>query len=297
MTKERQLLTKEEFIQKCANSGVTLYCDQNDKLTNAQILQLIKTGGLDIDPPDINDEESGKDALFEELRHTHYPRPQELSDDEAQECVDSMFCDWDTDQLIRNTGLVNIHFQWVSNYDCINSHWFETQSGHGYPYGATYMSQVLKLLRISPDTFLGIQRKAGHAPGGSFPIWKKPALVDPQTFWDMECLERSAPASLFAIVGTLDLRDITLGKPPTKFVIPKGNPVGFYSSSEGGISQFETPLLEDFEINISKRSEHGDGWILTTDIKESVYYTMDNIAGLCQSFWKNKVKVIYDNKK
>lgn len=294
MTKERQLLTKEEFIQKCANSGVTLYCDQDDKLTNEQILQLIKTGYIDIDPPDYSHEESGASELFAELRRAHYPYPLELTEDETHECMNSIRVDWDTDQLIRNTGLVNIHFQWVSNYDCINSHWFETQSGHGYPYGATYMSQVLKLLRISPATFLGIQQKAGFNPTSNFPIWKKPALVDPQTFWDMECVERSAPASLFAIVGTLDLRDITLGKPPTKFVIPKGNPVGFYSSSEGGISQFETPLLEDFEIDISKRSEHGDGWILTADIKESVYYTMDNIAGLCQSFWKNKVKVIYD---
>lgn len=293
MTKKRQLLTKEEFIQKCANSGVTLYCDYRDKLTDKQVLQLIKTGYIDIDPPDISDEESDKDTLFKELRRAHYPSPQELSDDEIRECLDSMYCDWDIPQLIRNTGLINIHFQWVSNYDYINSHWFETQCGNGYTYGKTYMSQILKLLRISPAAFLDIQQKAGHNPKGSFPIWKKPALVDPQIFWDMECVERGVPASLFTIIGTLNLRDITQGKPPTKFVIPKGNTVGFYSSSEGGISQFETPLLEDFEIDIATRSEHGDGWILTFESKESVYYTMDNIAGLCQSFWKNKVKVIY----
>ena len=296
MTKERQLLTKEEFIQKCANSGVTLYCDYRDKLTDKQVLQLIKEGYIDIDPPDVSDKESGKDTLFEELRRVHYPRPQELSDDEIRECLDSMYCGWDIPQLIRNTGLINIHFQWVSNYDCINSHWFETQrnGSNGYSFGETYMSQVLELLRISPATFVEMERAAGFNPTGRFDTRKETPLVDPQTFWDMECVERSAPASLFAIIGTLDLRDITQGKPPTKFVIPKGNTVGFYSSTEGGISQFDTPLLADFEIDITERSEHGDGWILTFESKESVYYTMDNIAGLCQSFWKNKVKVIYE---
>lgn len=294
ITKEKQLLTKEEFIQKCSESSVTIYCDRNDKLSNDQILQYIKTGYIDTDPPDCSHEESGASDLFAELRRAHYPYPQELSEDEANECMNSIAVYWDIPQLIRNTGKINIHFQWASNYDCINSHWFEGNDGFGYTYGENYMSQVLKLLRISPHTFRDIQRAANLKVLGHYPVWKSKPFVDPKCFYDLEEIERSAPASLFAIIGTLNLADIETGKPPTKFKIPEGNCVGFYSSGQpgGGISQFATPLLDDYTIDISKKSEHGDGWFLTADLKESVYYTIDNIAGVTSEFWGKPVRIL-----
>lgn len=295
--KKKQILSKDEFIEKCGNSRVTLYCDRNDKLGDDQIIQFIKTGYIDIDPPELGNNESGVSDLFDELRREYYPLPLELSEDEIDTCKNSIGVDWDIPQLIRNTPDVYIHFQWVSNYDCVNSHYFECQSGFGYTYGENYMSQVLKLLRISPHTYRDIMRKDGLKTLGHYPAWKAKPLVDPKFFYDNEELERSAPASLFTIIGKLDLSAIEMGFPPTKFVIPKGNCVGFYSSDCGGISQLATPLLEDYVIDITKKSEHGDGWILTLDIKGSVHYTIDNIAGVTSEFWGKPVKIITEKRK
>lgn len=98
------------------------------------------------------------------------------------------------------------------------------------------------------------------------------------------------------MLGKLDLRDFEGGNKVKSIVVPKGNPVGYYSSSEGGGSPFDMTLLIDTTIDLTESGKTKyDTWDLELDSSGS--YSIENVYGADSEFFKKQIKVLsYDTK-
>jgi hypothetical protein len=187
-----------------------------------------------------------------------------------------------------------------TNYDCINSHYYETNGfNQGYSYDG-YMKQIMQLLRISPADFNTFQKNEGLVAKGHFPTTKKKSFVALPEFWE-EIINRSSEGHL-CIIGTIKASElITFSEKPVRFKIPKGNCVGFFSSSCGGGSTIECPLLADYTIDTTRDEGSYDYWKLSLELPNDNFgYTCEQVYSPTRSWWRNNItieKVIYDNKK
>jgi hypothetical protein len=158
---------------------------------------------------------------------------------------------------------VNVRFELISNYDCINSTFFETD-GYRQPFSTenTYLGDVLRTLRLDPaklnelsETFRFDLPIDELYPDGGEP------LVDDKKFI-AELANTSCGANLLTIPVKIPFRDLA----NRTFTIPKDTPVGFYSDSQGSGSIFQCALLKNFEIVLpDKPSNNYPWWRLTAD--------------------------------
>ena len=158
---------------------------------------------------------------------------------------------------------VNVRFELISNYDCINSAFFETDGFiRSFPTENTYLGDVLLALHIDPaglnevsETFRFELPGDKPRPNDSGP------LVDDRKFVN-ELTNMTCGANLLTIPVKIPFRDLA----NKTFTIPQGTPVGFYSDSQGGGSIFQCVLLKDFEITLpDKPTNNYPWWRLTVD--------------------------------
>lgn len=189
--------------------------------------------------------------------------------------------------LLKNTNDLTLRVYWNSNYDCINSFYYESQSGLYY---SDYLKQVMQLLKINPKEFKDKMIKKGYSYSiqGKFPNIKyKTQYVDIDCFIE-EFENLVCGASLLTFVAKLNPIDVLKGK-INKLVIPKGNTIGFFSSDNGGGSMFECPLINDFEINLNKiywKSKYNK---FNLCLDKSDKYNIDNTYGVTNDFWGERV--------
>ncbi len=138
-----------------------------------------------------------------------------------------------------------------SNYDCINSFFFETSGGQ-ISVNETYLGDVLKLLGISHSEFKKhIQQNTSLRSAGKFSKTKHTPKVDIEAFYT-ELQNSCTPASQFAFAVVLTLGDFVSEKPKKSVRIEKGTKCGFFSSWQGGASPFDLEVQEAFILNLQK---------------------------------------------
>lgn len=220
----------------------------------------------------------------------------ELAQELREEFLDYLGVDTNIKGLIGNTPNPGCRVELYSNYDCINSHWFEESAG-GYDYEDTYFGAAVDALNLNPAKLKKHLDERGIATIDEFP--DKPEregqeYVDYKSFIS-EMENRSCGANLLTILCKVDLGDVVdHGGMPSKFIIPKGNSVGFYSSMQGGGSQFECPLIRDMVIDTKAFGEtEYDHWGLNSDTRDNGY-TMMNVYGVDSDFYGDEVSFLKD---
>lgn len=218
----------------------------------------------------------------------------ELAKELRDEFLDYLSVDINIKGLLSNTPSVNCRVELYSNYDCINSNWFE-QSAGGYTYEDSYFGAIVDALNLNPIKVKEIFEERGMKMPGEYP--DKPErngqeYVDYKAF-AIEMENDSCGAGLLCIVCKVDLSDvIEHGGMPTKFIIPKGNNVGIYSSMQGGGSMIECPLIRDMVVDTKARGEtEYDHLSLIPDTKEHGY-TIDDAYGVHSDFFGDEIKFI-----
>jgi len=150
---------------------------------------------------------------------------------------------------------IPVRLELISNYDCINSHWYEASCG-GYEASNCYFADVMLKLAIDAKKMKALMIKhdckvTGIWPGQS----SRTPYVDLNKFW-VEIENRSCGANLLTIIGKINSYDLLNTEDPI-LIIPAGNKVGFFSSFQGGGSVFETPLLRPMHIELDKKEDGG----------------------------------------
>jgi len=194
--------------------------------------------------------------------------------------------------LIRNTSSVEVRIPLYSNYDCINSHYFEG----GYSYKESYFGDMVDVLNLNPAKVKKLLVENDVEVYGSFPNYKHregKELVSYADFWQ-ELENSSCGANLLVFTGLLNLQDL-LDKDfkVVELTIPKGNNCGLFSSTYGGGSVLEMELQRDFKIKLDVPRKKGLTKYDTFDllIDDANGYSIDSVYGMCRSFWKNEIKL------
>lgn len=131
----------------------------------------------------------------------------------------------------------------LSNYDCINSCWLESQGG--FRYKESYFGDMIDTLRLNPAKVKKALTEKGYTVYGRFPN-KKYRDGKEQVSYEDFCqeLENSCcGANLLIYIGLVNLRDLYDADFKIKeVIIPKGNTCGLFSSMYGGGSLIEMEL-------------------------------------------------------
>lgn len=285
------------WLKTGQNGNTEVYWDYSHQLSENQIEEILQGNANDVENSIFDD---NIDHIFD-LERTIVNNAMEaigLDTDDydmadvRDSLIDYIEVDLNFKQLLKNTGKIPVRITLYSNYDCINSHWFE-QSGGGYGYVQSYFGAMVNALKLNPRKVKEKFISHGDKMHGLWP--NKPErdgkeYVDyGQFFVEME--NQSCAACNLIVVGMIDLQDLMKGKPEI-IVIPKRNCVGMYSSMNGGGSPIEAPLLRDMKINLSKAyPTEWDHWRLDTDTRGNGY-TIDNAYGVTKEFWGKEIQVL-----
>ena len=74
-------------------------------------------------------------------------------------------------ELLKNTDDIPVRVEMLSNYDCINSNWLESQEG--YRYKESYFGDMIDALNLNPAKVKKMLVEKGYTVYGRFPD-KKP---------------------------------------------------------------------------------------------------------------------------
>lgn len=174
-----------------------------------------------------------------------------------------------------------------SNFDCINSFYFESQGQYSYDPKETnsYHEQVIKLLQMNPKQ---VQKGLNELGCDTLGEWEDNQelnpLVDINQFMEEE-ENRTCPACLLTfpiMINAWELFNLHDFK-ELKIKLPKGAKVGYYSSYQGGGSLLECELLRELTIEIDKPLDTKyDHFGLSPDCDK---YSIQNVYGTDESIF------------
>lgn len=289
---------KEKLIAwlKTEQNGKTeVYWDYNYQLSEEQIELILQGQSNDVENSIFDD---NIDHIFD-LKRTIVNNAMKACDldtddydmaDVRDNLIDYIEVDLNFKQLLKNTSKIPVRITLYSNYDCINSHWFEQSSG-GYGYVQSYFGAMVNALKLNPRK---VKEKFISHGDKMYGLWPNKPQRDGKEYVDygqffVEMENQSCPACNLVVVGMIDLQDLMNGKPEI-IVIPKGNYVGMFSSMNGGGSPIEAPLLRDMKINLSKHyPTQYDFWRMEYD-KGS--YSINGAYSVTKEFWKKQIQVL-----
>lgn len=70
-------------------------------------------------------------------------------------------------ELLKNTDDIPVRVEMLSNYDCINSNWLESQEG--YRYKESYFGDMIDALNLNPAKVKKMLVEKGYTVYGRFP--------------------------------------------------------------------------------------------------------------------------------
>lgn len=160
----------------------------------------------------------------------------------------------DIEDMLRYTADIPVRIEMLSNYDCINSHWFEGEGG--FSYEESYFGDMIDALGLNPIRVEQLLASHGDKVCGCFPDMKErdgKELVSYEDFYE-EYINSSCGANLLIFMATLNpVRLYEAGfQIPSKLTIPAGNKCGLFSSTYGGGSILEMELLRDVTIDLER---------------------------------------------
>ncbi len=216
-------------------------------------------------------------------------------DEYEDEIRDEIYSRNDSDvvkDLIRNTDDIPIQVEMLSNYDCINSNWFESQGG--YSYEESYFGDMVDSLNLNPEKVKKLLTGHGCKVYGRFPNRKGrngKEQVSYEQFYT-ELINSCCGANLLTYIGKVSLKDLyDAGFSLKEVIIPKGNCCGLFSSTYGGGSLLEMELKQDVKLKLEVKSCNGFRFRL--DDERSKYdCSIQHVYGVDDSFFNNAVSIV-----
>lgn len=192
--------------------------------------------------------------------------------------------------LVSNSRPINIRIPLYSNYDCMNSHYFEG----GYAYRESYFGDMVDVLNLNPAKVKKMLLENDVKCYGSFPNYKNrdgKEYVSYADFWQ-ELQNSCCGANLLVFVGKVDIQDLIDNNFELKEVtIPRGNNCGLFSDTFGGGSVLEMELQKDFTIKLDVPRKKGltkyDSFSLLID--ETNGYSINSVYGVSSKFFGNEI--------
>ena len=195
-------------------------------------------------------------------------------------------------ELISNTDDIPIRVEMLSNNDCINSNWFESQCG--YRYDESYFGDMIDSLNLNPAKVKKLLTRHGYKVYGRFPNRKSrdgKEQVSYEQFYE-EMLNSCCSANLLVYIGKVSLKDLYDANFSLKeVIIPKGNCCGLFSSTFGGGSLLEMKLKNDVRLKLEAKDYHSFHFRLDNE-KNKYDYSVQHVYGVDDSFFGNTVSLV-----
>lgn len=194
--------------------------------------------------------------------------------------------------LLKNTGDIPVRVEMLSNYDCINSNWLESQEG--YRYKESYFGDMIDALNLNPARVKRMLVEKGYTVYGRFPDKKYrdgKEQVSYEQFYQ-ELINSCCGANLLTYIGKVSLQELyDAGFSLKEVIIPKGNCCGIFSSMYGGGSLLEMELRKDVRLKLEVRDCHGFRFRL--DNERSEYEcSIKHVYGVCDSFFGERIGLV-----
>ena len=195
-------------------------------------------------------------------------------------------------ELISNTDDIPVRIEMLSNNDCINSNWFESQCG--YRYDESYFGDMIDSLNLNPAKVKKLLTGHGYNVYGRFPNRKSrdgKEQVSYEQFYK-EMLNSCCSANLLVYIGKVSLKDLyDADFSVDEVIIPKGNCCGLFSSAFGGGSLLEMELKQDVPLKLKRKN--GCDYRFRLDAERSKYdYSIQHVYGVDDSFFGNTVSLV-----
>jgi hypothetical protein len=197
----------------------------------------------------------------------------------------------DIDDMLRNTRDIPVRIEILSNYDCINSHWLESQGG--FSYESSYFGDMVDALWLNPKRVKQILAEHGENVCGRFPDRKYRdgrEFVSYERFYT-ELINSTCGANLLTFTATINPTKLyESGFNLAKLTIPKGNECGLFSSAYGGGSIIEMKLLRDMTIDLTRTKYPQFRLALETDGKAGDY-SIKQVYGIDESVYGKPLRI------
>lgn len=195
-------------------------------------------------------------------------------------------------ELLKNTDDIPVRVEMLSNYDCINSNWLESQEG--YRYKKSYFGDMIDALNLNPARVKRMLVEKGYTVYGRFPDKKYrdgKEQVSYEQFYQ-ELINSCCGANLLTYIGKVSLQELyDAGFSLKEVIIPKGNCCGIFSSMYGGGSLLEMELKKDVRLKLEVRDYHGFRFRL--DNERSEYEcSIKHVYGVCDSFFGERIGLV-----
>lgn len=216
-------------------------------------------------------------------------------DEHDNEIRDEIYSRNDSDvlkELIKNTDDIPIRVEMLSDYDCINSNWFESQGG--YRYEESYFGDMVDSLNLNPAQVKKLLTGHGYKVYGRFPNRRSrngKEQVSYEQFYE-ELVNSCCGANLLTYIGKVSLKELYDADFSLKeVIIPKGNCCGLFSSMYGGGSLLEMKLKQDVKLKLEVKGCNGFRFRL--DNERSKYEcSVQHVYGVDDSFFNNTVSIV-----
>lgn len=196
------------------------------------------------------------------------------------------------EQIINNSAPIPVRIEMLSNYDCINSHWFE--SSGGYCYEDSYFGDMVDALNLNPAKVKELLLANMEKTASDFPDKSSRNGNEQVSYEDFyqELINSCCGANLLTYLATIDIREIYDAEfKIAEIVIPKENCCGLFSSALGGGSMLEMRLKQDVIIKLEQKNYN---WFrLAVDNEgSSSGYSIKNTYGVYDSFFGKPLEVL-----
>jgi hypothetical protein len=195
------------------------------------------------------------------------------------------------EKLLRNTSNIPVRVEMYSNYDCINSHWFESQGG--FSYEKSYFGDMLDALNLNPRKVKRLLVEHGEKVCGRFSDRRSrngKEHVSYEHFYK-EHINSCCGANLLTFMATVNpVKLYESGFNLSKLTIPKGNKCGLFSSTYGGGSILEMELLHDVTIDLKRKEYPRYGLEIEANGKD-YNYSIHQTYGLDRSAYGKPVTI------
>lgn len=184
--------------------------------------------------------------------------------------------------LLRNTDKIPVRVVMHSNYDCINSHYFEDT----YYYHESYFGAMVDALNLNPSKVAETFRETGIKYEGEFPdrVERNGNELVSYLHFAIEISNSVSPANNLTFIAMVDIEQLYNNQfEITEVTLPKGNVCGLFSSGSGGGSILEMELLHDVTLKLHEKPY--DYYALEIDAQTDRGYSIKQTYGVIDSFF------------
>lgn len=212
-----------------------------------------------------------------------------------EEIRDEIYSRNDSDvikDLIKHTDDIPIRMEMLSDYDCINSNWFESQGG--YSYEKSYFGDMIDCLNLNPARVKRLLTGHGYKTHGRFPDRRSrngKEQVSYEQFYE-ELINSCCGANLLVYIGRVNLKELyNIEFSLSEVIIPKGNSCGLFSSMYGGGSLLEMELKQDVHLKLEVKGCNGFRFRLD-DERSKYECSVQQVYGVNDSFFGDAVRIV-----